>query len=662
MVDACIAGEELPSWRGHLDSVARDRVEGWAWDSTRSEALLLRIYDNGIPIGEVLADRFRDGLVTAGIGDGRHAFSYAFPFALAHDQRHSIDVRRADDGRRLADSPKIIEPEVAAAFPPTHCASPARWRGCLDAATRLRIDGWAWDELTPDRPVRLLILDNGEIIGRVLANRHRPGLKEAGIGDGRHAFSFIVPGGLAPLIRHVIQVIGEEDGGELPGSPITLEASDGFGPALRDAISGAISGLATSGERQVALDFLAEQLERVLESHAEGESERQARLLQSQLARRWGRHVVSDTVGARPRALVVDDSLPSVTEDAGSMAIMSHMQALQALGYEVSFVAARALAPASSAVQTLELQGIRCCRAPFYASVEEVLRRQRDCFDVIYLHRVSNASLYLGLARQYGGRAHIVYSLADLHHLRLARQAEVQGRPELGALSERMRQAELLAASAANAVITHSEIEANVLRASIKGCNVHVVPWAVPVRTSNTAWSERRNMAFIGNFAHDPNRDAARFLTARIVPRVLRQKPDLRCLLVGSHMADGVRRLAGIGIDVVGHVPQLHTVLDQVRLTVAPLRFGAGVKGKVLDSLAAGVPCIMSPVAAEGIALPPEMRALVVDDEDRMAAVIVRLDDSESEWRALSACATAFMAENYSTAKVLAGMRAATGG
>jgi glycosyltransferase involved in cell wall biosynthesis len=275
---------------------------------------------------------------------------------------------------------------------------------------------------------------------------------------------------------------------------------------------------------------------------------------------------------------------------------------------------------------------------------------------------VSTASLYLGLARQYGGRAHIVYSLADLHFVRLARQAKAQGRPELAVLSERLRQAELLAASAANAVITHSDVEANYLRERIKGCNVHVVPWAVPVRDSNKAWSDRRDMAFIGNFAHDPNPDAARFLTTRIMPRVLRKKPNLRCLLVGRHMSEIVRRLAGSGIDIVGHVPQLATVLDQVRLTVAPLRFGAGVKGKVLESLAAGVPCVMSPVAAEGIALPSELKALVADDEERMADLIVHLNDSEGDWSALSACATAFMAENYSEANVLAGMRAAING
>ena len=631
-------GKELPSWRGHLDLAQRDRVEGWAWDAARSEPLLLRILDNGIPIGEVLADRFRNSLMVAGIGDGRHAFSYAFPHALAPNERHVIDVRRADDGRRLGNSPKIIEPEISAAARPPHDASPARWRGYLDEATRMLVKGWAWDELTPDRPLSLLILDNGEVIGRVLANRHRPDLKEAGIGDGRHGFTFIFPGGLTPLTRHVIQVIGEVDGGELPGSPITLEPSGGFDASLQQAMGSAIAALATAGERQVAANFLAEQLERVLQSQADSDSETEARLLQRQLARRWGRSVATDALGARPRALVVDDRLPSVDEDAGSLAIMSHMRALQTMGYEVSFVAAQALELPCNASEALERQGIRCCRLPFYASVEEVLRRQRACFDVIYLHRVTTASLYLGLARRYGGRAQIVYSLADLHFVRLARQAKAQARPELAELSERLRQAELLAASAANAVITHSEVEANLLRERIKGCNVHVVPWAVAVRASNTAWSDRRDIAFIGNFAHDPNTDAARFLTTWIMPRVLRKRPELRCLLVGSHMVESVRQLAGSGVEVVGHVP-----------------------GKVLESLAAGVPCVMSPMAAEGIALPPELKALVVDDADRMADLIVHLNDSEGEWSALSACAAQFMAESYGEANVLAAMRAAIG-
>jgi glycosyltransferase involved in cell wall biosynthesis len=98
------------------------------------------------------------------------------------------------------------------------------------------------------------------------------------------------------------------------------------------------------------------------------------------------------------------------------------------------------------------------------------------------------------------------------------------------------------------------------------------------------------------------------------MPLVWRDAPQIECLLVGSDMPDAMRDLARQGVVLVGAVADLGSVFDRVRLTVAPLRFGAGVKGKVLDSLASGVPCVMSPVAAEGLALPPALQDLVGQD------------------------------------------------
>ncbi|MCQ9156675.1 glycosyltransferase family 4 protein, partial [Acidomonas methanolica] len=101
--------------------------------------------------------------------------------------------------------------------------------------------------------------------------------------------------------------------------------------------------------------------------------------------------------------------------------------------------------------------------------------------------------------------------------------------------------------------------------------------------------------------------------------------PQIDCLIVGADMPERVTRLAREGVTIMGHMPELRDVLDRVRLTVAPLRFGAGVKGKVLDSLAAGVPCVMTSIAAEGMALPDALAGLIAEDADGLAKRILRL-------------------------------------
>lgn len=352
--------------------------------------------------------------------------------------------------------------------------------------------------------------------------------------------------------------------------------------------------------------------------------------------------------------------------DAGSVAILSHMQALQRLGYEVNFIPAESLAPDSTAIAALESAGIRCCHAPYYASVEEVLRRQQDGFEVIYLHRVANASKYLALARQYARRARIVYSVADLHHLRILRQAQIEGRPELLSHSRRLQRAECLAASAADVVLTHSTAEAAWLRQAVKGVNVHVVPWAVQPRAGlnrpEPPWSARRGVAFIGNFAFEPNLDAAHYLVGEIMPLVWGTDSSIQCLLVGSHMPEGIKRLGGPGVVVVGQVPDLDPVFQTVRLSIAPLRYGAGIKGKVISSLAAGVPCVMSPTAAEGLALGESGNAMTGADAQALAALVLMLHSDEERWRKLARMGRDFIASEFSEECVDAGLQAAIDG
>jgi glycosyltransferase involved in cell wall biosynthesis len=354
--------------------------------------------------------------------------------------------------------------------------------------------------------------------------------------------------------------------------------------------------------------------------------------------------------------LVLDEYSPSTARDGGAAAILSHMRALRRLGYEVSFVAASDLRQTG---QELAADGITVCASPFYASVEEVLRRNAGCFDVVYLHRVSIAVRYLGLVRTHLPRARVIYSVADLHHVRLARQAAIQDRPELLDESRRLHQAECAAAAAADATITHSAEEAALLRQCVPAARVHVVPWAVPAGRAPVSFTRRHGVAFIGNFAHAPNLDAARFLAEDIMKLVWQQDPALTCFLVGSRMPASIRRLARPNLVATGAVTDLAEIFEQVRLTVAPLRFGAGVKAKVLASFAAGIPCVMSPVAAEGIALPPVLQADIAASAAALAARIVVLHGDAGANRRASQAGRIMVKANFEERSVADALRQA---
>ena len=645
---------------GCVDLAGLDRIAGWAHDeATPDRPVRLRILDNEVVIGEVLADRFRPDLEQAGIGDGRHCFEFGILGGLSPLVRHVIRVQRVADGQDLPNSPWVLEPAPITLTAASMPAAPLY--GCIDEATRERITGWAQDGADPEAPVALQVLDNGMPIARVLANRHRGDLARRGIGCGWHCFDLVIPGGLSPLARHVIQVRRETDGAELPGSPVVIAPADSFDAGLEQAVSSAVAALGAAPEGERVLSFLLAQADQLRQQHADAETGRTERLLWQRLRRRSG--AAADEAEPNRRALVVDERVPVAGRDAGSQAILSHMRALRRLGYGVSFVAARELAADEAAVAALEAEGVACCRAPFYTSVEEVLRRQgKDC-DLVYLHRVDVATRYLALARQHMPRARILYGVADLHHLRLERQASVEGRPDLLAESRRKRFEEFVAAHSADAVITHSADEAMILRQAVPGAAVSCVPWHVPARPVSAPFAAVHGVAFIGGYAHAPNVDAAHWLVEAVMPLVWRQAPDIECLLVGSDMPESVRELAGPGVAVLGHVPDLAAgVFGRVRLTVAPLRYGAGVKGKVLESLAAGRPCAMTPVAAEGLGLPEALQACVGADANALAAVIRRLHQDEAAHREAAEAGLRLVRENHAEATVSAALQAAIEG
>lgn len=502
--------------------------------------------------------------------------------------------------------------------------------GFLDTVTHERIAGWAKDTEQPDVPVGFVIAVGERVVARCLADRFRADVRDAGFGDAHCGFEIWLPQPLPPLSQQVVTLRHEGSGEHLYGSPHLLPASTVLDEVTREAI-------ATIADAVVDPDALADAL-RVFAGHAERLRDRLAARRSGGWDRQrrrglgWQDPLLSGT-GADagpatrvPRALVIDDHLPEAQRDAGSNAVLSHMRALRRLSYDVTFAPATLQGDPAA----LDAEGIATCLRPWYASVEDVLQRQAGAFDLVYLHRMTNASRYLGLVRQHQPRARLIYGVADLHFLRTARQGRVQALPEFLGLSERQRAVEMAAAQQSDVVITHSSYEAELLRPNLPLDRVHVIPWAVRPQPTSVPFAERRGAAFVAHFPHQPNADAARTLLERVMPAVWAQDASLPCLLVGSDMPSWVGALAVSPAEALGAVPDLAAVFARVRLTVAPLGFGAGIKGKVLTSLAAGIPCACTTVAAEGLDLPAPLGELVADHPAALAAIILRLDRDEA--------------------------------
>ena len=370
--------------------------------------------------------------------------------------------------------------------------------------------------------------------------------------------------------------------------------------------------------------------------HNGGGMKRHQRINQQRFAKRWTSVLASHGLSGGAahaevarhsprRALFLDDSVPTPDRDAGSNAVFEHMLSIQRLGYRVHFVPTDNMARISPHTERLERNGVRCYHRPYHRSAEEVLNETRGLFQLVYIHRAANAGRYVAMVRAANPLARVIYNVADLHFLRMQREADLSGDLGLRTAAEEMRRLETTAAASVDQVIVHSSHEAAMLASQVPGLAVSTIPWTVRPEPTPTPFLVRDGIAFIGSFNHAPNRDALGWLVGEIMPLVWSLNPSIVLSVMGSDMTDEEHALANEKVRILGWVPDAMAALHRHRVTVAPLRFGAGLKGKVLSSFAAGLPCVGTSCAMEGMELGVVGSSLVSDCAAGLAERVVRV-------------------------------------
>lgn len=357
---------------------------------------------------------------------------------------------------------------------------------------------------------------------------------------------------------------------------------------------------------------------------------------------------------SRPRALFIDRMTPAPDKDAGSVLVCAYMRILQDLGYQVTFASSFSLDHAGRYTDDLRKSGIICICAPFVQNLESFIDQEAAGFDLVILWRQVVAAPYLRLVRDAAPAAKIVFHTVDLHYLREERRAQLAGSREMAAQAEATRASELAAIAAADCTILVSRHEAEVIGAALPDARVRVIPLVVDIPGRLAPGEGREDVVFIGSFLHQPNIDAVQFLVIEIWPEVRRAVPTARLIVIGGDPPPEIRRLDDPGrrVEIRGWVEDLTEILRQCRVTVAPLRFGAGVKGKIVTSLAHGVPCVATPVAVEGMGLEPGRHVMVAETPSALAAQIVEVYRNTELWGSLSDAGLEFARRNFSVESV----------
>ena len=373
---------------------------------------------------------------------------------------------------------------------------------------------------------------------------------------------------------------------------------------------------------------------------------RYQRLNQAKFVDKWASELASQPAPGTPleravhwrsrgRVLVIDAMTPEPTRDSGSLRLVAILRLLAEQGWSNIFMPddGRASHQEIAALGTL---GCEVLCKPWMSDPARWLREHGRALRAVFLCRHTVAGQYADLVRRHAPQARLIFDTVDLHFLREQRAAELSGNAEMARIAEASRRSELALIEKCDVTLVVSPHEQALLAQLLPQARVEVLSNIHEVHGCKQPHARRRDLVFIGGYGHPPNSDAIRWIASEILPRLRESMPEL-CLHVLGDMPAAVRReLSSAGLELHGRVDDLGPWLDQSLATLAPLRFGAGVKGKINMAMSHGVPVIATTLAVEGMQLTAGIDVLIADDANAFVEAVARLQRDEALWGRLS--------------------------
>lgn len=386
--------------------------------------------------------------------------------------------------------------------------------------------------------------------------------------------------------------------------------------------------------------------------------------------KRWKQTLVKDHYSpdnlylARDRSaqkllLIIDEHVPTPDKDSGSVRMVRLIGLMQRLGYKITFYPNyTAYRPGYTA--TLQQQGVEVVYGPI--RFDSFIEKYGKYYDAVIMSRPRIASYYMDLCQMFCPKARLIYDTVDLHYLRLRRQAE----HETGKLQryylDMAAKHEILEKSMmreADTTLVVSSVEAALLKTDGYAVSVLSNIHEVAPAAYQSSYDDRKDLLFIGGFAHLPNIDAVRWFVKQIFPKIIAKNSSIKFHVVGSEMPPDLKdELAGLANVIVhGFVKDLTPILQQARIFIAPLRYGAGVKGKIGQAIEYGIPVVSTTIGLEGMYLKNGESCVAADTAADFAANVLRLYGDKLVWTKIQKNARWVLETHFSAKKTYADLQ-----
>ncbi|WP_339191182.1 glycosyltransferase [Paenibacillus sp. FSL R5-0490] len=341
----------------------------------------------------------------------------------------------------------------------------------------------------------------------------------------------------------------------------------------------------------------------------------------------------------RKTIVVVDHYVPHYDKDAGSRATYFYLQLFVSMGFHVIFIGDNFFKhePYTSNLQEL---GIEVLYGDYYAkNINKWIKNNGAYIDYVYLNRPHISIKYMETFKKFTS-AKIIYFGHDLHFLREMRNYELTGNTNLMKSSEEWKKTEFSLFNDADVIHVVGSYEQSLLQNEFPNKPVRNIPLFPYEHSYNYAkkiegFDARKDLLFVGGFNHAPNYDGIVWFLDEIFDSIKRYIPNVKLYIVGSNPPDDLKARSAEDVIVTGFVSdeELERYYNQSKLVIVPLRYGAGVKGKVVEAIYYQVPVITTSIGSEGLE-ESEIVMTIANDAQQFAHSVIQLYQDETMWNA----------------------------
>ncbi|MBK7632417.1 MAG: glycosyltransferase, partial [Ignavibacteriales bacterium] len=351
------------------------------------------------------------------------------------------------------------------------------------------------------------------------------------------------------------------------------------------------------------------------------------------------------------RILIIDDIPPLPDRASGAKDHYQMLMQMVELGYNVTYVflsgTAYKDASAKEYFYQMKTKGVEFIWfnyeswwsfrnepqvKPILTSLIDSLELKKRGFDLVYLAFWNIAGYFIDLIQKEIPAVPIVVDSVDIHFLREKRRAGLLKDSSLMREAEKIKKSELAVYAKADCVKTVTLQDRTELKKYLKDKAVLVMPGVHDAVNLNIPFEDRRDLLFVGNFNHNPNEDAVKYFIESIFPIIKKQLPEIKFYIVGNNPTEKIKNYAAEDIIVTGWVPEIKPYLAKCRLSIVPLRYGAGYKGKVCETLSHCLPMVATSISVEGMGINHAEHALIADDPETFAQHVIELYNDKVKW------------------------------